>query len=194
MNVINNDTSLHHLYESPNPIEREMMIDSSPLFSSTAVTAPQFPPERLQGTLNILCDVAVGEQCGKRVGGFQKLHVQEKRLKIGKKTSSSETDTTMLLERLRALGGGFPMPRFTGVVRTEETARRSDIEQQLQLLSNSKIGSFPMPPAKNQKVNLEPTSLYSFRLLWENTRPEFREEILSRRLERGDVEICKYLK
>jgi len=190
---MNNNTTFHPLSDSHNITEREMMIDSSPLFSSTTAveTVQQFPPERLQGTLNILCDVAVGEQLGKRVGDSHKLQGQEKRLKTGGKTLSSETDTAMLLERIRSLGGGFPMPRFTGALKTEQ-ATRDIMEQQLQLLSNSNIGSFPMPPAKNQKVNLEPTSLYSFRLLWENTRPEFREEILSRRLERGDVQICNY--
>jgi hypothetical protein len=165
----------------------------------------QFPPPRLQSTfpgpqplsfggsngvqqsLNMLCDVAVaGDQgVGKRTRDDLRKPEAYKR----RKTEQSDSkDNPVLLQRLTAMGGGFPMPKWgAGFMRKSKPKPLPP-----QMLPKTKLGAFPMPALKDRgsSMNMAP-SLSSYKALWRDTDLDLREEVLARKLERGRVIISQ---
>jgi hypothetical protein len=191
-----------------NPFQGNQMVGSLP-FPHSSQILPQrlshsFPSARNGSapveTLNMLCDVVVAGN-EKRMGGdFQK--GERKRLKSLSEHSNVAGDNPVLMHRLNALGGGFPMPRWAQeATKGHNTQRNEDLRQQqipirqqqrnLQIERINKMsGGFPMPRIADCKaVNVAPTSLNSYKALWQQTHPEFQKEALSRRLERRDIKM-----
>ena len=191
-----------HSLEFPSTMDRNKMNDVSLSFDNFFPAAKQFPSGRVSPTFvnaspekfEVLCDVAEEIVKPNRSEDIDKVYHEHK------KPKTQHESNEILLERIASMGGGFrtfPMPSSIQKpmsTKSEKTRIIDDesLEQQIQLLSKSRLGTFPMPRVKDQRVNLEPTSLDSFQHLWENTEKRFRKEILSRRLERGDIPIYWY--
>jgi hypothetical protein len=184
-----------------NPFQGNQMVGSLP-FPHSSQILPQrlshsFPSARNGSapveTLNMLCDVVVAGN-EKRMGGdFQK--GERKRLKSLSEPSNVAGDNPVLMHRLNALGGGFPMPRWAqAATKGHNKQRNEDLRQQQRNLQIERInkmsGGFPMPRiADGKAVNVTPTSLNSYKAVWQQTHPEFQKEALSRRLERRDIKM-----
>ena len=151
----------------------------------------QFPPQRipasfqgnklnggLQQSLNMLCDVAVGGQM-KRAAGEDIQKDTFKKAKLDAPSLSRENP--VLMERLSALGGGFPMPKW-GLGK-----RMKPKQQQPPKLPTTRLGAFPMPPLKEQAAKAP--SLNSYKTVWQNLEHDLRKEIFARKLQYGNLEV-----
>jgi hypothetical protein len=137
----------------------------------------------IQQSLNMLCDVAAGDQGVKRTTRDD-LHSPggSKRLKTD--AFPAVKDNPVLLERLSALGGGFPMPKWGNFGMKKSKPKAPDSPK-----PTPRIGAFPMPSLKEgQNPNLAP-SLSSYKMLWRGTDHDLRKEVLARKLQRGSVKI-----
>jgi hypothetical protein len=160
----------------------------------------------LQPSLGMLCDVA-GAVDLKRpaVSDNNKMLMNPKRFKpmtvaeMNHLHNASKPvplkDNPILLERISALGGGFPMPKWGRAMggvgggskgKTPAVDATAASTATLERLAK-KQGGFPMPSLKG-RVTLEPT-LSSYKSLWTSTDSDLRREVLSRQLHRGHVKI-----
>ena len=114
------------------------------------------------------------------------------------KKLSSLADHPALMARLATLGGGFPMP----CARVGRSSSDQGSMPRLSPLSRKRSvslpyksvrrGGFPLPKLSGgsikttQKKNM---NLGSFKALWKETDPQLRKEVLSMKLERGNVKI-----
>eukprot|EP00980_Cylindrotheca_fusiformis_P000871 scaffold229_cov136-Cylindrotheca_fusiformis.AAC.5 len=196
-----------------NQIPLEAMINlrqSNPTARSIAQIAPQrltpsFPFARngqaRLGNLNVLYDAAVAGGKKRTVGESSQLLMGERkraksRMSEARKVTAS--DNPVLMERLNALGGGFPMPRWarpsTNKVNSKQGSKEDMQHEKRVLLEriSSLTGGFPMPPSKGDGKSVLKAghkSFSSFKTLWHQTDPEIQKEMLSRRLERRDVRM-----
>lgn len=192
-----------HLESGSNPFQQNQMAGSLPVPSGysqipTQRLSPSFPSAENDtapgATLNMLCDVAAAGN-GKRMGSDMQFG-ERKRVKSRAQPGKVSCDNPVLMQRLNALGGGFPMPRWAQAAASkgDNKQRKEDLRQQQRNRQidrvNKMSGGFPMPPMTEGKVlNVAPKSLSSFRTLWLQTNPDVQKEVLSRRLGRGDVKI-----
>lgn len=102
-------------------------------------------------------------------------------------------DNPLLVERVTALGGGFPMPKWAGIgkkVKAKEDVNERQQAQAASIPPPTRIGAFPMPPLTDCKdLSVNAPTLSSYKNLWQGTDLDVRKEILARRLHRGDVKI-----
>jgi hypothetical protein len=134
----------------------------------------------------MLCDVAAGDQVGKRTALLDDLRKPEASKRHKGEPGQISKENPVLMERLRALGGGFPMPKWGGFKISKPKEVR-DTPKQL----TSKLGAFPLPPLKGRKpLNVVP-SLSSYKDLWQGTDHELRKEIFARKLHYGNVKMME---
>jgi hypothetical protein len=143
--------------------------------------------------LSLLCDVASGHEVD--AGGAKRAAADapgssNKRFKTDYLLKPSPIkDTPMLLDRISSLGGGFPMPKWSGFVKAKSHAAQV---QPIPLEVTFKLkGGFPMPRLQEGKDIDTSATLTSFRNLWSSTDRELRQEILARKLQRGNVILVR---
>lgn len=163
---------------------------------SSLASLGQFPPQRLQATfpagmaglqtpLNMLSDIATGEG-NKRPATDMFGNPSAKRTKMAPMVhGNSLKNNPMLMKRLAAMSGGFPMPKW-GMKKVPQQQRVENAETvQKEVLPRH--GAFPMPGAKEQVTKkVSSSSLKSYKKLWDETDVDLREEVLARRLGRHD--------
>ena len=147
---------------------------------------PRLVPGGIQPSLSMLCDVAVGDHIGKRGAKDDLKKSDTKRFKADP-ASLSIKDSPVLLERLSALGGGFPMPKWGGGFKKTQASKSVELQKKL----TPRIGAFPMPPIKEGSNRNKVPTLLSYKDLWRSTDHELRREIFSRKLQRGHVKILE---
>jgi hypothetical protein len=142
----------------------------------------------VQQSLSMLCDVAVGDQVGKRTA-LDDLYKPEASKRHKSEPGQISKENPVLMERLRALGGGFPMPNWGGGFKRR--SKPKEVQAGPKQLT-SKLGAFPLPPLKGRKsLNMVP-SLSSYKDLWQGTTDhELRKEILVRKLHYGNVKMME---
>ena len=178
--------------------------------AAAAVAAATAAGATGQPSLGMLCDVAMGGATGgSDLGGSKRgtdalsssMGNSNKRFKhqlspfktdLPSGNSSKPVllkDNPVLLERISSLGGGFKWGGFGKSLAKSKASQQAESKKQQP--PPTRIGAFPMPTVDGRKPDLleKKPSLASYKALWRSIEHELRQEVLSRRLQRGHVKI-----
>ncbi|KAG7343315.1 hypothetical protein IV203_021260 [Nitzschia inconspicua] len=115
---------------------------------------------------------------------------QSKKARVDK--TSQDDNSALMMQRLNAMNGGFPMPRWSAFLKGESTTstmtKAVEISKSLDIPPSS-IGAFPMPRVKDDDKPssfTEDPVLTSFQQVWDqhDGDVELQKEILARKLEK----------